>query len=454
MRAKDEFKFIAEAYDTKLILERVVDGKLMCPEACCGAPVVECTCGPDCPHCNCFMIHKAMKNKDFTDKLLKENLRQHRFFKKGIGSAVKEIFDIPKDEPKEDEEKRLRATNVQQMQIIDNDVKNLKISPEEAIKRTNFDPAYHKDLLRRYKKWAEREASFKDIKPASWFKTPEVKEPSLHEILGLEDEEEIDIGTMVTWNQDGPMKGEVVDVDVEQGFAVVETGFGIPPEKYVVELGELTKAIPRAPREDEEDKTIKEFYKMRDPDGDGSWPDDEREEERRKNPDYGEPEYDNPTGEYEDSEDSIVPEDERDEPIRNRELPVGHYEHMVRLSKNHPDDNPWSQSNVQVRKTEKEVIQKFLDQGYRIVKPFEDNEEPKRGITGLNPRRSPELHSMKSHAIDKIDLNKWREYPAEDVMKAVYRRYGKELPSVDSYDWAITWDKKVRPWLKEHEGNL
>jgi hypothetical protein len=68
------------------------------------------------------------------------------------------------------------------------------------------------------------------------------------------------IGTMVTWNQDGPMKGEVVDVDVEQGFAVVETGFGIPPEKYVVELGELTKAIPRAPREDEEDKTIKESY--------------------------------------------------------------------------------------------------------------------------------------------------------------------------------------------------
>ena len=33
-------------------------------------------------------------------------------------------------------------------------------------------------------------------------------------------------------------------------------------------------------------------------------------------------------------------------------------------------------------------------------------------------------------------------------MKAVYRQYGKELPSVDSYDWAISWDKKVRPWLK------
>ena len=55
----------------------------------------------------------------------------------------------------------------------------------------------------------------------------------------------------------------------------------------------------------------------------------------------------------------------------------------------------------------------------------------------------------KSEDIDKIDLSKWKEYPAEDVMKAVYRQYGKELPSVDSYDWAISWDKKVRPWLKK-----
>ena len=76
------------------------------------------------------------------------------------------------------------------------------------------------------------------------------------------------------------------------------------------------------------------------------------------------------------------------------------------------------------------------DVDFEFVFGEEDNEEPRRGI------------------IDKIDLNKWREYPAEDVMKAVYRRYGKELPSVDSYDWAITWDKKVRPWLKENEGNL
>jgi len=26
----------------------------MCPDACCGKPVTECKCGPDCPHCDCY----------------------------------------------------------------------------------------------------------------------------------------------------------------------------------------------------------------------------------------------------------------------------------------------------------------------------------------------------------------------------------------------------------------
>ena len=142
MRAKNEFRLISEAYDIKLLAEKAVDGTLMCSKDCCGSPVMECKCGDDCPHCNCFMIQKAVK--DF-----------------GLKSPLLE---------------------------------------------------------------------------------------------------------------------------------------------------------------------------------------------------------------------GIVPEDERDEPIRNRKLPVGHYDHMVRLSKNYPEDNPWSQSNVQVRKTEKEVIQKFLDKGYKIVRPAEDYE--------------------------------------------------------------------------------
>jgi len=64
MRAKNEAKFLREAYNTKLLLERVVDGTLMCPEACCGAPVMECKCGPDCPHCNCHEIQKLTKKEE------------------------------------------------------------------------------------------------------------------------------------------------------------------------------------------------------------------------------------------------------------------------------------------------------------------------------------------------------------------------------------------------------
>jgi hypothetical protein len=30
----------------------------MCPEACCGKPVTECKCGPDCKHCDCYEKNK------------------------------------------------------------------------------------------------------------------------------------------------------------------------------------------------------------------------------------------------------------------------------------------------------------------------------------------------------------------------------------------------------------
>ncbi len=42
----------------------------MCPEACCGKPVTECACGPDCKHCDCHEKNKAMKEtkgKDHDD---------------------------------------------------------------------------------------------------------------------------------------------------------------------------------------------------------------------------------------------------------------------------------------------------------------------------------------------------------------------------------------------------
>lgn len=44
-----------------ILMERKVKGKLLCPEVCCGAPVMECTCGPSCEHCNCHEIQRLAK---------------------------------------------------------------------------------------------------------------------------------------------------------------------------------------------------------------------------------------------------------------------------------------------------------------------------------------------------------------------------------------------------------
>ena len=70
MRAKNEFRLISEAYNIKLLAEKAVDGTLMCSKDCCGSPVMECKCGDDCPHCNCFMIQKAVKDFGLKSPLL------------------------------------------------------------------------------------------------------------------------------------------------------------------------------------------------------------------------------------------------------------------------------------------------------------------------------------------------------------------------------------------------
>lgn len=46
----------AEEYEIELISEED-----MCPDACCGMPVSECTCSPDCEHCECYEINKKEK---------------------------------------------------------------------------------------------------------------------------------------------------------------------------------------------------------------------------------------------------------------------------------------------------------------------------------------------------------------------------------------------------------
>ena len=46
----------AEEYE--IFFEEELDEEDMCPDACCGKPVSECECGPECEHCSCYEINK------------------------------------------------------------------------------------------------------------------------------------------------------------------------------------------------------------------------------------------------------------------------------------------------------------------------------------------------------------------------------------------------------------
>ena len=53
------------------LMERIKDGKIYCPDACCGTKVMDCTCGAKCPHCNCMQIQKlAGEVKMFEEQAL------------------------------------------------------------------------------------------------------------------------------------------------------------------------------------------------------------------------------------------------------------------------------------------------------------------------------------------------------------------------------------------------
>lgn len=63
----------------------------MCPEACCGKPVTECTCGPNCKHCDCYTKNKEMAEGRFTSKLHRKAKRagkaSGRRKKSGLGET-------------------------------------------------------------------------------------------------------------------------------------------------------------------------------------------------------------------------------------------------------------------------------------------------------------------------------------------------------------------------------
>lgn len=54
-------------------MESVQEGVEMCPKACCGKPVTECECGPDCEHCDCYEKNKSLSEADYRGKNVELN---------------------------------------------------------------------------------------------------------------------------------------------------------------------------------------------------------------------------------------------------------------------------------------------------------------------------------------------------------------------------------------------
>lgn len=63
--------------------KKVEEAVEMCPEACCGKPVTECKCGPDCEHCDCHAKNAAMKESVETVEESKVKEIEGKFVNKG-----------------------------------------------------------------------------------------------------------------------------------------------------------------------------------------------------------------------------------------------------------------------------------------------------------------------------------------------------------------------------------
>ena len=67
----------------------------MCPEACCGKPVTECACGPDCKHCDCHAKNKMNEDEDLGN-LIKTGVKGSYDF---IAKTIKDFEELIRNNP-------------------------------------------------------------------------------------------------------------------------------------------------------------------------------------------------------------------------------------------------------------------------------------------------------------------------------------------------------------------
>lgn len=91
------------------VLEILSEKKVeMCPKACCGVPVTECSCGPDCKHCDCYNKNKTMKETVTSASSIAMSMGGgNGFASGGIGSEP--IKRVNSDKPKSKKKKKTKA---------------------------------------------------------------------------------------------------------------------------------------------------------------------------------------------------------------------------------------------------------------------------------------------------------------------------------------------------------
>jgi len=67
----------------------------MCPEACCGQPVTECKCGPDCKHCDCYNKNKMNEDEDLGN-VIKTGVKGSYAV---VAKAIKDFEELIRNNP-------------------------------------------------------------------------------------------------------------------------------------------------------------------------------------------------------------------------------------------------------------------------------------------------------------------------------------------------------------------
>ena len=176
-------------YNPRLLAEKAVDGKLMCSKDCCGSPVMECKCSDDCPHCNCFMIQKAVKDDGLKSPLLESN----------DNDTVVVTRYYPADDPHSTHHTRISKIDLVKFNKMGYKIKSedgedyIRLTNGSTFNVTNVNvPKEDKELIDHYMK-----KGFKEVKKPS-------EDNELEALIAAEDAEDIN-------------KDEEKDVDVKEG---------------------------------------------------------------------------------------------------------------------------------------------------------------------------------------------------------------------------------------------